>query len=153
VDLAITPWLHDQNGLESLPLTVTRLLTVAAPEFCNDRTLLTMDAMKSLVQVVVRDSGWRDQGLSFGVLEGGRHWVVSDHLTKKQLIVAAMGWGRLQEHLIEKELRDGTLVPLDIGGYPTSVTMEIRAVRRYGEPTGPLAQALWQDLKTLGGRA
>lgn len=146
VDLAISPWLYDQKGLESLPLTTTRLLTVAAPDFCPSSNPLGMDDMRRHVQVVVRDSGWRDQGLSYGILEGGRHWIVSDHQTKKQLIVAGMGWGRLQEHIIEDELRDGMLIPLDITGYPCDVTMEIRAVRRFGEPTGPVAQALWNDL-------
>lgn len=146
VDLAISPWLHDQNGLEALPLTTTRLLTVAAPGFCPEDRPLEMEQMKHQVQIVVSDSGWRDQAVSYGVLDGGRHWIVSDHQTKKQLIVAGMGWGKLQEHIIKNELHDGRLVPLEITGYPYNVTLDIRAIRRFGEPTGPVAQALWQDL-------
>jgi len=149
VDLAISPWLHDQNGLESLPLTTTRLLTVAAPGFCPADCPLEIDQMKHLVQIVVSDSGWRDHAMSYGVLDGGRHWIVSDHQTKKELIVAGMGWGKLQEHIVKKELLDGVLVPLEIVGYPYDVSLDIRAIRRFGEPTGPVAQALWNDLSEV----
>lgn len=144
VDLAISPWFQDIQNLESLPLTRTKLITVAAPGFCLPGQLLEVQTMKQYVQIVVRDSGWRDHGLSYGVLDGARHWIVNDHLTKKQLIMAGMGWGKLQEHIIAEELADGRLIPLEITHYPCQVDMEIRAVRRLGEPLGPVAASLWK---------
>lgn len=146
VDLAISPWFQDIQNLESLPLTKTKLITVSAPGFCPKEQPLEVETMKQYVQIVVRDSGWRDYGLSYGVLDGARHWIVSDHLTKKQLIVAGMGWGKLQEHIIAEELAEGRLIPLDIAHYPCQVEMEIRAVRRLGEQIGPVATSLWDGL-------
>ncbi len=152
VDLAISPWFEDLQNLESLPLTKIRLIAVAAPDFCPAATDLDCEVMKKHVQIVVRDSGQRDHRLSYGVLDEGRHWLVSDHTTKKQLIAAGMGWGKLQEHLIKQELEAGTLQPLQIENYPCRVEMEIRAVRRLGEPVGPVAASLWQDFATLSSR-
>ena len=149
VDLAISPWFEDSQQLESLPLTETRLLTVAAPGYCPSGTL-SLELMKQQVQIVVRDSGRRSrQQQSYGILEDGRHWTVNDHSTKKQLILAGMGWGRLHQHLIEDELADGRLLPLPIENYLCVLDIEIRAVRRLGEPVGPVAAALWQDFKNF----
>lgn len=153
VDLAISPWLDELPRVESIPLTQTRLQTVAAPGFCPVDRILTLEEMKNYVQVVVRDSSRKPlEQKSFGILEDGRHWVVGDHQTKKQLILARMGWGKLQEHLIAEELAEGSLVALDISHYPCLVEMEIRAVRRLGEPVGPVATALWQDFANLRNR-
>lgn len=146
VDLAISPWFEESQQLESLPLTQIRLLTVAAPGYCPPGRL-PLEKMKERVQVVVRDSSRRPQQ-SYGVLEGGRHWLVSDHSTKKELILAGMGWGKLHRHLIVDELTEGRLVPLEIGNYLCAVDVEIRAVRRLGEPVGPVAAALWADFKS-----
>ena len=150
VDIAISPWFEDLQNLESVALTTSRLITVASPGFCPDRPLLDIETMKQYVQVVVRDSSKLGRTLSYGILENGRHWVVSDHLTKKQLILAGLGWGKLQEHLIKDELAAGDLVPLQISHYPCLVEMEVRAVRRFGEPIGPVAESLWQDFIALG---
>ena len=150
VDLAISPWFEDLPGLESLSLTKTRLLTVAAPGFCSGAVNLTLEEMTQHVQVVVRDTSQKpQQQKSYGVLDDGRHWIVGDHMTKKELILAQMGWGKLQEHLIKDELANGLLVPLQIHHYPCQFEVEIRVVRRLGEPIGPVATALWQDFQTL----
>lgn len=149
VNLAISPWFEDHQQLESLPLCETRLLTVAAPGYCPSAPL-SLETMRQLVQVVVRDSSQRSYPQhSFGTLAAGRHWTVNDHPTKKQLILAGLGWGRLHQHLIVDELADGRLLPLPIDNYPCVLDIEIRAVRRRGEPVGPVAAALWQDFKKL----
>jgi len=145
-DLAISPWFEELPNLESVALTRTRLIAVAAVGFCRSKHRLTLEEMKKCVQVVVRDSSRKpQQQKSYGVLENGRHWVVGDHQTKKQLIQAGMGWGKLHEHLIADELATGELVALDIHNYPCLMEMEIRAVRRFGEPVGPVAASLWED--------
>jgi DNA-binding transcriptional LysR family regulator len=76
--------------------------------------------------------------------------VVNDHNSKKELILAGMGWGRLQDYLIAEELAAGDLCVLEVEGYPSRSVIEMRAVRRRGEPVGPVAQALWRNLVELG---
>ncbi len=151
VDLAISPWLEELRQLESLRLTSSRLITVAAVGYCPPGPL-SLEKMKQHVQVVVRDSSRRRQQKSYGVLEAGRHWLVNDHTTKKELILAGMGWGRLHQHLIADDLAAGRLLPLQIEDYPCELTIDIRAVRRLGETVGPVARTLWNEFRRLSQR-
>ena len=58
-----------------------------------------------------------------------------------------MGWGRLHRHLIEQELKDGRLVPLNIRDYPVTLDIEMRVVRNKAEVHGPVAETLWTNFK------
>lgn len=149
VDLAISPWLWDWPDLESLTFARTVLIAVAAPGFLPDPPCSDVEQMKNYVQVVVRDSSRDEREESFGVIKDGRQWLVSDHQIKKQLIMAGLGWGKLQEDLIREELAAGKLVALAITNYQCRVELEIRAVRRPGEAHGPVALSLWEELGRL----
>lgn len=148
-DMAISPWFEENLEYESYPLTTAKLITVAAPRFraALVKDSLELDDLKDFVQVVVRDSSSAPRPLSFGFLTGGRHWYVTDHMTKKEIILAGMGWGRLHEHLIAEELRDGRLLPLSIEGYPTTMQVEICVARIRNKPVGPVGAALWEDFR------
>lgn len=150
-DLAITPWFNDDESLDSLPLTTMTLTTVAAPNFppLQSGQPLQLDDLRQTVQVVIRDSSKLPPATSYGVLEDGRHWLVNDHETKKKLILAGMGWGRLQNHLIADELADQRLVPLTIVGYPGTRQIDVRIVRRSNKQPGPVAQELWKSCEEL----
>jgi len=150
VDLAISPWLDDMPDLESIPLTFTTLVTVATPRFIRDHQISDREALKRQVQIVVRDSGDTGTVRSPGTLPGGRHWVVNDHYSKKELILAGMGWGKLQDYLMTDECATGKLEVLEVNGYPSHRVIEMRSVRRRDEPVGPAAEALWLDLMKLG---
>ena len=55
--------------------------------------------------------------------------------------------GRLQQHLISRELQEGKLVPLEIERYESSLDIEIRVARRLGSPPGPVATDLWEKFR------
>jgi DNA-binding transcriptional LysR family regulator len=150
VDLAISGWFKEESRLESVPIGKSRLLVVATPEFCPSDRPLTNAEMKDYVQIVARQSGLKGHAQGDSITYIGRSWQVSDHIAKKGLVLAGMGWGRLQEHLIEEELANGSLVPLEIENFPCVVEVDIRAVRRYGESPGTVAAALWEDFSALG---
>ena len=147
VDLAITPWLEEDFSLESYPLTTSQLIAVAAPGFAERyaRSNLCLEHLQNAVQVVVHDSSRKPPEVSFGKFEAGRHWYVNDHQTKKEILLAGMGWGRLHRHVIGQELDAGRLVPLQIADYPDVSDIEIRMARRKGEVVGPVAAALWEE--------
>jgi DNA-binding transcriptional LysR family regulator len=146
-DLAISPWFEENLELESFLLTTSRLVSVASPKFRNalEKNELVLDDLKDSVQVVVRDSSRNPRQQRFGYLSEGRHWYVTDHFTKKEIILAGMGWGRLHEHIISGELVSGQLVPLTIHNYQTTMEIKICVVRMLDKPVGPVAEALWQD--------
>lgn len=150
-DLAVSPWFEENLALEKRHITTSKLMTVAAPQF-KDRLgdgELELENLKDCVQVVVRDSSRNPHPGSFGYLPEGRHWHVTDHQTKKEIILAGMGWGRLQTHLIKQELETGQLVPLSIRNYDSLMEVDICVARVLGKPSGPVAQALWDDFAGL----
>lgn len=149
VDLGICPWLNEEQDVESFPFIRSHLLTVASPDFvaARGKSDLEMSDMQDVPQIVVKDSSHCARGDSYGVLHQGRHWLVNDHYTKKEILLAGMGWGRLHRHMIEQELADGRLVPLSICDYPSTLDIEMRVVRRRGVVHGPVAEGLWRNLK------
>ena len=153
-DLAICPWLEESltpDIFESFPFIRSHLLTVAAPDFVTAQKGkdLELSDLQNAAQVVVKDSSHRSRSESYGVLDQGRHWLVNDHYTKKELLLSGMGWGRLHRHLIEQELQDGRLVPLNIRNYPVTLDIEMRVVRKQSTAHGPVAGALWTNFKAF----
>jgi DNA-binding transcriptional LysR family regulator len=148
-DLAISPWFEENLEFEASPIITATLVTVATPQFRASlkKGPLSFDDLKDSVQIVVRDSSRKPRRQSFGYLSAGRHWYVTDHQTKKEIILAGMGWGRLHEHLVAEELRNGSLVPLSIHNYPTTMEIDICIVRILNKPAGPVGTALWEDFR------
>jgi len=154
-DLAISPWFEENLEFEAFALTSSQLVSVASPEFRARlaKSVLMLDDLKDSVQIVVRDSSRHPRPQSFGYLAEGRHWYVTDHLTKKEIILAGLGWGRLPEHLVAAELTSGALVPLTIDDYQSTLEVKICVARMRDKPAGPVAETLWQDFRNASGSA
>jgi DNA-binding transcriptional LysR family regulator len=150
-DLAISPWFEENLMYESFQLISATLVTVASPQFRNKlgAEALELDDLNDSVQVVVRDSSRNPPQRSFGYLPEGRHWYVTDHLTKKEIILAGMGWGRLHKHMIKDELRSGKLIPLSIRHYATTMEVKICVARIMDKPVGPVAATLWEEFAQI----
>lgn len=148
-DLAISPWFEEDTELESFVLMHETLTAVASPDFppLDEPGQLDYERLKQEVQVIVKDSSRYPREKKWGVMEDGRHWLVNDHTTKKEILLAGLGWGRLQSHLIESELTHGKLVQLDIENYQADLNIEIRVARDLDRPTGPVAAELWQTFE------
>ena len=153
-DLAISPWFEENLDFESFPLTSASLVTVASPKFRNnlEKSELFLEDLKDSVQVVVRDSSRNPPQQSFGYWAEGRHWYVTDHFTKKEILLAGMGWGRLHHHLIAEELACGKLVPLVINNYDSEMEVKICVARMRDKPVGPVAEILWQDFSSFSNK-
>ncbi|CZG33526.1 TPA: LysR family transcriptional regulator [Legionella pneumophila] len=74
-------------------------------------------------------------------------WFVGDMYIRKQLILSGMGIGRLPDHLVEKELAEGSLVQLNTRDY-VAVTMDIYAMRLNNQEHGIVSNYAWQSLKS-----
>ncbi|WP_419905163.1 LysR substrate-binding domain-containing protein [Kiloniella sp.] len=79
---------------------------------------------------------------NYGVLETTVPWRVNDFLTKKQIILSGLGWGRLPMHMICDELKTGRLVALSSPDFG-SVGVETFMARTRSHPFGPVAEAFW----------
>ena len=85
---------------------------------------------------------------SRGILPGGLRWTVSDFATKKEILLANMGWGGMPQHMIQQELDQGDLVRLNVSSYPP-VQAQHFVMRRRDITVGVVAQAVWDGLQGL----
>lgn len=135
------------DRVDVLPLDSVAILPVAHPDFpaARDSRFKSDAEMQSYTQIVVADSGQTNRQ-SRGLLPGGLRWTVSDFATKKEILLANMGWGGMPEHMISDALEKKQLVRLNIESYPP-VQVPHFAMRRRDTPNGVVAQAIWNDLR------
>jgi len=138
------------DQVEAIPFSTVTISPVAHPDFepacCSH--MKTIAEMQGYVQVVVADSSSGVHPQSRDLLPGGLRWTVSDFTTKKEILLANMGWGGLPEHLIEEELDQGRLVRLDMEGYPSRQS-HLYLIRKRDREVGIVAQSIWQSM--IGG--
>lgn len=106
---------------------------------------LSRHAAAEFVQVLVADSSRHSPEQSRDVVSGARHWRVTDISSKKQIIMAGMGWGGLPEYHVREELADGRLIHLPVEGFPIRHAHQ-HLVRPAGRPVGTVAEHLWRQL-------
>lgn len=155
-DLAVTPIDENEDRVEALPLLDVRLIPVASPQFppALKKQELSKSEMEQYIQILAGDSSLHSsKGIvssypknTTRFLEGGRHWTVNSNTTKKNFILAGLGWGRLPSHAIQDELLNGRLVPLDIEGIKP-VKVKIQLARNINRPMGPITTRLWDQVK------
>lgn len=108
----------------------------------------TQAEMQGYTQVVVTGTGGPQYEQSRDVMQAGQRWTVSDFATKKAVIMAGLGWGGLPSHLIEDELQNGDLVPLNVEGFPPRHT-DIFAMRRRDQSMGRVVSEIWSELQAI----
>ncbi len=135
------------DQVEAVPFTDITMRPVAHPAYrpAEGGKVNTIADMQSFVQVVVADSSGGASPQSRDLLPGGQRWTVSDFASKKEILLAGLGWGGLPEHMIEKELESGGLVPLDVEGFPPRHSRLFK-IRHRDRDVGIVASAIWNHL-------
>lgn len=153
-DIAITPMQDlslESSNIEAGLLYKGFLINVAAP-----RLLLRHPNLKSVVelrneyQIVVQDSGVSSKGKSYSVQSGQRCWYANDFSTKKTLVMSGMGWGRLPDNRIEKEVEDGSLVEVKLNDLRPRLGLSFHSIKLRHRSLGPVASVLWNNLLAAG---
>jgi DNA-binding transcriptional LysR family regulator len=148
VELAITSRGNPDPGrVEAEPFVEVAILAVAhhGHPLAQVRGPVPVGLLRSHAQIVLSDSARRSFSPSINVIDGGLRWNVSDLAAKRQIILAGMGWGGLPRHLIEPDLRRGSLVELDVREFHSS-SIPLFVVRRRDRGPGVVARALWAGL-------
>ncbi len=73
-------------------------------------------------------------------------WKLSDLGTKHHCLCDGRGWGMMPQHLVEADLRTGTLVRLHVEGWRETWTHDHYLVRRRGSGAGPAVEFLYAAL-------
>ncbi len=92
---------------------------------------------------IIQRSTIPDEDFSHGIHHESLQWKVTDTLSKKEIILNGLGWGRLPRHEIEKELKSGKLVHL--AHLNQDDETKIYICRRKGAYTGKVAEELWNS--------
>lgn len=145
--IGITHFISDKNSLEIVPITSVRMIPVMSRELFKEKKIKNQNDLSEIDQIVIGDKNG-PKGTSFGLLDGGKKWRLSDSNFKRDIIVAGLGWGHLPEHTIERELQEKRLVILDFDDiHPRE--LEIRLIRHKKHQLGVVAKSLWDDLIAL----
>jgi DNA-binding transcriptional LysR family regulator len=146
-DLAITGF--SIPGYLGAELSDVEFVAVAHPEHPLHRLNreLNFQDLESHMQVVIRDSG-RQQPRDVGWLGAEQRWTVGSLATAATFVSSGLGFAWLPRHMIERELREGTLklLPLDQGG---SRNPSFYLYSNKDKPLGPATQILVELLRTF----
>ena len=142
----------DAAKVDAVPFGRVRIVAVARTDHpvATRRPPIPPTLLRAHPQIVLRDSAQGSSRPALNVLEGGLRWTVTDIGAKKELILAGMGWGGLPEHLVARELADGTLKALVVPEFAEA--MDLFAIRRRDRAHGVVATALWEALGSAGAK-
>ncbi len=132
---------------------VTNILTV--PVVANTHVLASQQgpiptsALLDQTQIVISENR-KASGPDHNVLSP-QTWRVAEASTKRALILAGLGWGKLPVEMVQDDIASGTLVKLHLqqwGSEPTPIPLS--SIIRTDAPPGPAAQWLLTYLDELG---
>ena len=140
------------NQVEAIPFSQVTIVPVAHPDYGPARSghLKTISEMQSYTQVIVSDSSSGAFEQSRDLMPGGLRWTVSDFESKKEVLLAQMGWGGMPKHIITEELKQGKLVELSVEGYAPRHS-QLYQIRLREQKIGIVAQSIWQRLLLISG--
>ncbi|CAN7485076.1 LysR family transcriptional regulator [Pseudomonas sp. LjRoot71] len=102
-------------GFLGAEMSTVEFVAVAHPEHALHRLqrVVTFQDLEAQMQVVIRDSG-RQQPRDVGWLGAEQRWTVGSLATAANFVSNGLGFAWLPRHLIERELKDGLLKPLQL---------------------------------------
>ncbi len=144
VDLAITEVRTDTVNIESKQIATVSMPLVISASHDFVRSLKhkkDIEYLQDFPQIVLR-STFADSSATGGIYKNAPHWNVSDDFTKLELIRQGLGWGRMPEYLIKKDLEKGKLIRLD--NIEKALSLAIYISRRSRDPHGKVAEFIWE---------
>ncbi|MGF1721945.1 LysR family transcriptional regulator [Vibrio kyushuensis] len=152
-DLAFGPEIGLNIEHERLPVAKAVMINVAAPDYfpsaLND--VISLRDVAQHDQIVTRDSAQYKNKASFHTTDDRAAWSVNDFTTKKDLILAGLGWGGLPEYLIKDDIAQGCLIPINVEGIPTRSSGDLHMFRNRNHQKGPVATKIWSELSEAYG--
>lgn len=138
----ITHFYSEVNSLETITITSIEMVPVinSEIEINSEEELLGID------QIVVSDKNKAGKA-SFGLLNGGKKWYLTESNFKREIILAGLGWGHLPSHTIREEVKQGKLKVLNFETVKPR-KLDINLIRLRKQSLGPVAKSLWEELTT-----
>ncbi|TDF37441.1 LysR family transcriptional regulator [Alteromonadaceae bacterium M269] len=136
--------------VDSFPFTTTVITPVAHREYelASMGSNVSSEQMENFVQVVVTGTSSEKYEQSRDIIQASQQWTVSDFATKREIILAQMGWGGLPKHLVQEDLDRGDLVELNLINYPPRKT-QLYVIRKKDAGLGIVSQDIFEKLKLM----
>jgi DNA-binding transcriptional LysR family regulator len=137
------------DEMQSEPLLEIPFVSVVAPihPLASHRGVVKRSEIARHVQLVLTDPTSLSEGKSFGVLSP-KTWRLADMGAKHAFLKAGFGWGQMPVHMVQTDIRDGTLVKIRVEGAPVrSQILPMHAVHRRDAPPGPAGRSLIKWLR------
>jgi DNA-binding transcriptional LysR family regulator len=131
------------DEIQSQPLLDIAFVSVVAPihPLASHRGVVSKAEIARHVQLVLTDPTSLSEGKNFGVLSP-KTWRLADLGAKHAFLKAGFGWGQMPLHMVDKDLRDGTLVKIRVeGASARSQVLPLHAVHRRHAPPGPAGRS------------
>ena len=133
-------------------LVAVRMIMVASPDSIrlakSGRPLASCD-LANHVQLVLTDRTELSKGQEFGVFSPNT-WRLADLGAKHAFLRAGLGWGAMPAAMIERDLKEGTLVEIALeDAPPDGVFLTMSAAYRTDSPPGPAGRWFIDQMKAL----
>ncbi|NQZ30423.1 MAG: LysR family transcriptional regulator [Oceanospirillaceae bacterium] len=147
-DLAIGPLLGIDHNFEYIEISQIKMITVIAPHLLDisPGIQISQQQLRNLPHILISDTGSVAPFDHVNVLLGGQRWYVNDYQMKKALLISAMGWARIPEHIVQHQLEDGSLLKIDVENFNSQSTVPMYLIKLKNSPSSSLAKAFWQDM-------
>jgi DNA-binding transcriptional LysR family regulator len=125
-------------GLERRALGPVRMMAVVSPShpLAASGGKVATARLAEFVQVVLSERD--ERGVPDQAVLSPRTWRVADLHTKHAMLRAGLGWGNLPEHLVDADLRRGTLREIHPAAWGEDEhVLHLSAVYRSTTPVGP----------------
>jgi DNA-binding transcriptional LysR family regulator len=144
----VTHFISEPDALEILPITSVKMLPVVCKELYDEKKLKSESDLLDIEQIVIADKAG-PKGQSFGLLDGGKKWRLSDANFKHDIILAGLGWGHLPEHTIAREVKEGKLIVLNFESIKPR-ELSINLIRLKKQHMGIVSKKLWEEMTKIG---
>ncbi|KZM42053.1 transcriptional regulator [Marinomonas sp. SBI22] len=143
-DIAISPNYGLGQEFEFVEIAKLKLVTVAAPHYLENQTqrIIPQAELKNRPQVLIEDSGSLHPIERLNVIPNGQRWTVNDYMIKQRLIVSGLAWSRLPYHMVEKELKVGSVEMIEVEDFASNVVLPIYLIRLKSN-TSAIANSFW----------
>ena len=151
-DLAITPWwptLYTLGEFDFLTVANFKVVLVAAPSLFGERPITNSMQLGQYLGLAMMESQLSVDSEQLTLIRNKRQWKFRDAAILHQMVLAGMGWALVPDNLVANDLRQGTLVKIELDDMESCVEGELRLVRKLERPLGPVGQFFWQTLADL----
>ncbi len=151
-DLGIGPWfhiMHSSGDFETLPLGQFHLVLVVAPHLIDTTKPIQRHVLNQFPIITTHESSLNFDNESLSSFKSTSQQVrINNPETARQMLLNGMGWGMIPRHYVENDLSVKRLSQIQVTDFESEFSGEIRAFRRLNQTHGPVANYIWDALKS-----